>query len=75
MVLMVESSSAPSTFPEAGMMAQSRPTFCLIFVRRLAHAKCASIKAFPEAVMLSMFLFDPLVVRKPIDLLLLCILT
>jgi hypothetical protein len=42
-VLMVESSSALSTFPEAGMMAQSRPTFCLIFIRRLAHTKCASI--------------------------------
>jgi hypothetical protein len=75
MVLMVESSFASSTFPEAGMMAQSWPMFCLIFIRKLAHTKCAPIKAFPEAVMLSMFLLDPLVVHKPIDLLLIGVLT
>jgi hypothetical protein len=66
MLLMVELSFVQSTFLEAGMMAQSWPTFCLIFLRRLAHTKCALIKAFPEAVMLLTFLLDPLVMHNHI---------
>jgi hypothetical protein len=75
MVLIVQSSFVLSTFPKAGMMAQSQPMFCLVFIRRLAHTKCVLIKAFLEAVMLLMFLLDPLVTHKPIDLLLICIRT
>jgi len=52
----------PGSWHDGSIMANE----CLIFIRRLANAKCALIKAFPEAVMPLTFLLDPLVMHNHI---------